>query len=102
MPTKDDYELAYEVLDKLGLSNLANKPYTQLSGGELRLVLIARALIQQPRILLLDEPTSHLDLKNKIVVLKVLKEIAKDGIAVVMSEHDPNLASIFSDKVLLM
>jgi len=102
MPTKEDYRLAYEVLDKLGLSDLASKPYTQLSGGELRLVLIARALIQQPRILLLDEPTSHLDLKNKIVVLKVLREIAKDGIAVVMSEHDPNLASIFSDKVLLM
>ncbi|WP_202320071.1 ABC transporter ATP-binding protein [Archaeoglobus neptunius] len=102
MPTKKDYELAYDVLGKLGLGHLANRPYTQLSGGELRLVLIARALIQRPKILLLDEPTSHLDLKNRVSVLKVLKEIAKEGIAVIMSEHDPNLASLFSDKVLLM
>lgn len=102
MPTKEDYELAYNVLDRLGLSHLANRPYIQLSGGELRLVLIARALIQHPKVLLLDEPTSHLDLKNKVLVLKVLKEIAKEGIDIIMSKHDPNLASIFSDKVLLM
>jgi len=101
-PTKEDYELAYSILDRLGLSHLADKPYTQLSGGELRLVLIARALIQQPKVLLLDEPTSHLDLKNRVLVLKILKEVAKEGIAIIMSEHDPNLASLFSDKVLLM
>ncbi len=102
IPTRKDYELAYDVLGRLGLSHLADKPYTQLSGGELRLVLIARALVQQPKVLLLDEPTSHLDLRNRVLVLKVLREIAREGIAVVMSEHDPNLASIFSDKVLLM
>ncbi len=101
-PTKEDYELAYSILDRLGLSHLADRPYTQLSGGELRLVLIARALIQQPKVLLLDEPTSHLDLKNRVLVLKILKEVAKEGIAIIMSEHDPNLASLFSDKVLLM
>ena len=101
-PTKEDYKLAYSVLDKLGLTHLADKPYTLLSGGELRLVLIARALVQQPKILLLDEPTSHLDLKNRVLVLKILREIAKEGIAVIMSEHDPNLASLFSDKVLLI
>ena len=102
-PTKEDYELAYSILDRLGLSHLADRPYTQLSGGELRLVLIARALIQQPKVLLLDEPTSHLDLKNRVLVLKILKEVAReDDIAIIMSEHDPNLASLFSDKVLLM
>ncbi|VVB72377.1 Molybdate/tungstate import ATP-binding protein WtpC [uncultured archaeon] len=89
-------------LDRVGAGHLSEKFYTQLSGGELKLVLIARALVQEPKVLLLDEPTSHLDFKNRVLVLKILREIANDGIAVIMSEHDPNLASLFSDKVLLM
>ncbi|GAB6161559.1 ABC transporter ATP-binding protein [Desulfothermus naphthae] len=101
-PAKQDYDNAYNILDKLGLTHLAHKPYTQLSGGQLRLVLIARALVQQPKVLLLDEPTSHLDLKNRVLVLKILKEITSEGITIIMSEHDPSLASIFSDKTLLM
>ena len=101
-PTKQDYDNAYNILNKLGLTHLADKPYTQLSGGQLRLVLIARALVQKPKVLLLDEPTSHLDLKNRVLVLKILKEITSEGITVIMSEHDPSLASIFSDKILLM
>lgn len=101
-PTKKDYDYAYNILNKLGLTHLADKPYTQLSGGQLRLVLIARALVQQPKILLLDEPTSHLDLKNRVLVLKILREITSEGITIIMSEHDPSLASIFSDKILLM
>ena len=101
-PTKKDYDYAYNVLNKLGLTHLADKPYTQLSGGQLRLVLIARALVQQPKVLLLDEPTSHLDLKNKVLVLKILREVTSENITVIMSEHDPSLASIFSDKILLM
>lgn len=101
-PTKKDYDHAYNVLNKLGLTHLADKPYTQLSGGQLRLVLIARALVQQPKILLLDEPTSHLDLKNRVLVLKILREITNEGITIIMSEHDPSLVSIFSDKILLM
>jgi len=102
MPTKQDYNDAHNVLDKLGLTHLADRPYTQLSGGQLRLVLIARALVQQPKVLLLDEPTSHLDLKNRVLVLKILRAITSEGITVIMSGHDPSLASIFSDKILLM
>jgi iron complex transport system ATP-binding protein len=102
MPADEDYDLAQKALEKVGISALASKSYTQLSGGELKLVLIARALVQQPKVLLLDEPTSHLDFRNRVVVLKVLREIAREGIAVIISEHDPNLASLFSDKVLLM
>jgi len=101
-PTKQDYDYAYNILNKLDLTHLADKAYTQLSGGQLRLVLIARALVQQPKVLLLDEPTSHLDLKNRLLVLKILREITSEGITVIMSEHDPNIASIFSDKILLM
>ncbi len=102
MPSERDYDLAQKALQRVGVGNLADKFYTQLSGGELKLILIARALVQEPKVLLLDEPTSHLDFKNRVVVLKILKEISKDGIAVIMSEHDPNIASLFSDKVLLM
>ncbi|NPU88294.1 ABC transporter ATP-binding protein [Methanothrix sp.] len=102
VPSEKDYEIAGNALNRVGVSHLADKFYTQLSGGELKLVLIARALVQEPKVLLLDEPTSHLDFKNRIIVLKILREIADDGIAVIMSEHDPNLASLVSDKVLLM
>lgn len=102
VPSEKDYEIARNALNRVGVSHLADKFYTQLSGGELKLVLIARALVQEPKVLLLDEPTSHLDFKNRIIVLKILREIADDGIAVIMSEHDPNLASLISDNVLLM
>lgn len=102
MPQKRDYELGLQILEQVGIGHLAEKSYTHLSGGELRLVLLARALIQQSRVLLLDEPTSNLDIKNRILVLKVLKGVVERGIAVVMTEHDPNLASLFSDRVLLM
>lgn len=102
MPKEKDYDAAYELLARFGLGHLANRPYTQISGGELRLVLIARALFQEPKVLLIDEPTSHLDLKNKVLVVKILKGIANEGIIVITSEHDPNLASIMSDRVLLI
>ena len=102
-PSERDYEIAYQALEIVGCQELAERLYTQLSGGELRLVLIARALAQQPRILLVDEPTSHLDFKNKVVVLHVLRRLTKsEGLCVLMTEHDPNLALMFSDKVILL
>jgi iron complex transport system ATP-binding protein len=102
IPSGKDYDMARIALHKVGASHLEEKFYTQLSGGELKLILIARALVQEPKVLLLDEPTSHLDFKNRVVVLNILRDISRNGIAVIMSEHDPNLASLFSDKVLLM
>jgi len=103
VPSEKDYELAYQALEAVGCRELAERPYTQLSGGELRLVLIARALAQQPKILLLDEPTSHLDFKNKIMVMHIIKNLVrKRRISAVISEHDPNIALAFSDKVMLM
>lgn len=102
LPCEKDYDLARKALKKVGIESMADKLHTQLSGGELKLVLISRALVQRPKVLLLDEPTSNLDFKNRVLVLKILRDIAKEGLAVIMSEHDPNLASLFSDKVLLM
>ncbi|MCS7366739.1 MAG: ABC transporter ATP-binding protein [archaeon YNP-WB-062] len=103
LPSEEDYEIAYQALEAVGCRELAERPYTQLSGGELRMVLIARALAQQPKILLLDEPTSNLDFKNKIIVMHTIKNLVeKRGVSAVASEHDPNIAIAFSDKVILM
>jgi iron complex transport system ATP-binding protein len=102
MPSRSDYEAALQALRLVGLEHLAERPYTELSGGELRLVLIARALAQNPKVLLLDEPTANLDFKNKIVVMRTLKELARRGLLILVTEHDPNVAMMFSDEAILM
>lgn len=102
-PGKRDYEIAEEALKTVGIINLKDKPYTKISGGERQLTLIARALAQDTPVMLLDEPTSHLDFRNQINVLKKIKEIAKERtLVIVMTLHDPNLAGLFSDKVVVL
>jgi iron complex transport system ATP-binding protein len=102
-PGKKDYEKAEEALKTVGIEHLKNIPYTKISGGERQLTLIARAIAQEAPVMLLDEPTSHLDFKNQINILKKIKEIANmRGITVVMTLHDPNLAGLFSDKVVVI
>jgi len=87
----------------VGIEHLQDIPYTKISGGERQLTLIARALAQDTPVMLLDEPTSHLDFRNQINVLKKIKEIAKNrALVVVMTLHDPNLAGLFSDKVVVI
>jgi iron complex transport system ATP-binding protein len=102
-PGKKDFEKAEEALNTVGIEHLRNIPYTKISGGERQLTLIARAISQEASVMLLDEPTSHLDFKNQINILKKIKEIANvRGITVVMTLHDPNLAGLFSDKVVVI
>lgn len=102
-PSKLDRQIAERALSMVGLSHLSHRPYDQLSGGERQLALIARAIAQEPRLLLLDEPTAHLDFKNQFLVLGMVRRIAREnGIGVVMSLHDPNQAIMFSDSVALM
>jgi len=102
-PGREHYERALEKLRLLGLEHLKDRPYTQLSGGQMQLVLIARALVQEPRVLLLDEPTAHLDFRNQATVLGIVRRLTREeGISALITLHDPNLASLYSDRIALV
>jgi len=102
-PGRKDVEMALEALRLVGMKHLAERPYTETSGGERRLILIARALAAEPQILLLDEPTAHLDFKNTHLVLGMLRGLVKKkGISAFLSLHDPNLALRYADTVLVL
>jgi iron complex transport system ATP-binding protein len=100
-PGPEDSRIACRALATVGMETMAERSVQTLSGGERQLVLIARALAQQPRILLLDEPTSHLDLGNKGRVLSLVRRLADDGVTVVFTTHEPNLATV-ADYLVLM
>jgi iron complex transport system ATP-binding protein len=102
VPGKNDYKIAEEALESLGILFLKDKAYTEISGGERQLVLMARAIAQQPEILLLDEPTSHLDFGNQIRTLKIINELSKRGLSVIMTSHFPDHAFLSSNKVAIM
>jgi iron complex transport system ATP-binding protein len=102
MPGKEDYRIAIDSLEAVGLKNIRDKSITALSGGERQLLLMARALAQQPQILLLDEPTSHLDLKNKKRIISILKDQVVRGVTVLLTTHEPEVASFLADKLVLM
>jgi len=98
-----DIEIASQALETLGMADYALRYLDELSGGELQKAVLARALAQEPDILLLDEPTSSLDLKNQIEVLKLIRQISNErGIASVVAMHDLNLALRFADRFLLL
>lgn len=102
-PAARDTAIAREAIATVGLEHLAEKRYTQISGGERQLALIARALAQDPRILLLDEPTSHLDFGNQMLVLETVRRLASErGITVLMATHAPDHALFVADRVALM
>ena len=103
IPKEEDIEIANKVLEEMGLYYLKDRPYTDISGGELRLVLIARGIVQNTEILLLDEPTAFLDFKNQLIVLETIKELKeKKKLTVIMTLHNPNEAYKYSDKILLI
>lgn len=102
-PGKEHYEKALEKLRILGMEDFKDRPYTELSGGQLQLILIARALVQEPKVLLLDEPTAHLDFKNQVMILEIVRKLSKNqGISAILTLHDPNLASLYSDKIAVV
>ncbi len=102
-PSLEDTKIALRVLKEVGVSHLKERPCTEISGGEMQLVLIARALAQEPKVMLLDEPTSHLDFKNQILVLNIVKKLSLEKkLTIIMSTHDPNYTMMYSDKVMLL
>jgi iron complex transport system ATP-binding protein len=101
MPGQRDRDIAWEALETVGLTALAHRPVPSLSGGERQLGAIARALAQTPALLLLDEPTSHLDLANSRRLLKLMKRISGEERTVVFTTHDPNAAASVADHVIL-
>ena len=97
-----DRQIAYQSLKTLGIEDLADQIYTDLSGGQRQLVLIARALTQQPQLLIMDEPTASLDFGNQQLVLSRMKTLASQGMAVIMVTHDPDHALYCADRVVVM
>ncbi len=100
--SEEDFEIVRDAMKKTNTDYLKDRFVTQLSGGELQRVVIARALAQQPSILLLDEPTSHLDITNQIDVLNLAKSECKKGMLVVAVIHDLDLAAYYCDKICLI
>lgn len=102
-PSEHDISAAHAAIVSVGIGHLSERPYTKISGGERQLVLIARALAQETPILILDEPTSHLDFRNQIIVLEKVRSIVTEkGLTALMTLHDPNLALLFSHQVVLI
>jgi iron complex transport system ATP-binding protein len=97
-PGAEDIKLAKESLAMVGISDLAERPVANLSGGQSQMVLIARALVQKPALLLLDEPTSHLDFGNQVLVLETVQKLASLGMSIVMNTHMPDHAFLLGDK----
>lgn len=102
MPKKSDFEKASQVLDELKIAHLKTKNCASLSGGELQMVLFARALVKRPKILVLDEPESNLDFANQKTILDMLKDLSKQGCAIIINTHFPAHALFLSNKVLLI
>ncbi|WP_031482444.1 ABC transporter ATP-binding protein [Maridesulfovibrio frigidus] len=101
-PSANDYSVAEQAMETLGILDLAKKSYNETSGGERQLILFARALAQESRILLLDEPTSHLDFGNQARTLVLVRKLADQGLAVVMTTHFPDHALGFSERTALI
>jgi iron complex transport system ATP-binding protein len=100
--TRADLERAREALSRVGIEALADRSVLELSGGERQLVLLARALAQDPRVLLLDEPTAHLDLRHRVQVAALVRELVRDGRSALVVSHDLGLAARSGDRIALL
>ena len=101
-PSAEDMKIAEQVMERLGISHLADKPCYAISGGELQMVLIARAMAAEPEILVLDEPESNLDFKNQLIVLDAMTALAAEGVACIFNTHYPAHALQRAAKSLML
>jgi iron complex transport system ATP-binding protein len=100
--TAADLERAREAMARVGIQALADRSVLELSGGERQLVLLARALAQDPRVLLLDEPTAHLDLRHRVSVAALVRELVREGRSALVVSHDLGLAARSGDRIALL
>mgnify|MGYP006269432727 CR=1 FL=1 len=101
--TKRDREMSVMALELAGINHLQNRYFNDLSGGERQKVILAMALAQEPKMLLLDEPTTHLDISHQCEILELVKKLNREqGVTVVAAMHDLNLASLFFDRLVLL
>ncbi len=101
--TKDDHKVVKECMQKVGATSLSNRRFTSLSDGEKQKILIARALAQEPELIILDEPTSHLDIKHRLEVMQILNDLAHEtGLTVILALHDIDIAVKACQQVLMI
>lgn len=98
-PKQEHYQTAQQSLEQMEISHLSQKYYTQISGGERQLVSISRALAQRPKVILMDEPTAHLDYGNQIKTLRIIRKLAAKGYATVITTHNPDHALLLGGDV---
>ena len=101
MPSKKQYEEAYQIIADLGQEKLYDRNIFELSSGEMQIVKLARAIIQKPKVILFDEPTSNLDVKNQLMVLEQISYLSSKGFTVITTTHNPGQAIELNGKVLL-
>lgn len=101
-PTREDHDVVDDVLQRLSIKHLAERIYTEISGGERQLTLVARALVQRTRILIMDEPMASLDFGYQTRLAAHLRRLAEAGYAIIMSTHDPNFSRVSTTRVALL
>lgn len=101
-PGSADHRIADEALERIGMVQFRERPYTQLSGGQQQLVMIARGLAQQCDILLMDEPDAHLDPRNRHLIMDIVRSLVRENLTFIISSHTPNHALAYGDRVLLL
>lgn len=101
-PSQRDHAITDDVIEAMGLRAFADRPYNEISGGERQLALIARAVAQEPRYIILDEPTASLDLSHQGAVMAMLQRLAADGKGVLFTTHDPNQAYYVAQRAALI
>ncbi len=101
-PSKEHIESAERALAELGIEHLSSRGYAQISGGERQLTLIARALVQNAKILIMDEPTANLDFGNQLHVMEKVRNLSREGYTIIVSLHNPQHAFLYSDESIVL